>query len=59
VTNQDGSEPEPATAPIHPVAAVIDTCFFGAGNFKPDNVEKLAGRLARRDVKLWIPWTAE
>ena len=53
--DQDGSEPEPATAPIHPVAAVIDTCFFGAGNFKPDNVEKLAGRLARRDVKLWIP----
>jgi len=39
VTDQDGSESEPATAPIHPVAAVIDTCFFGAGNFKPDNVE--------------------
>ena len=34
---------------------MIDTCFFGAGNFKPDNVEKLASRLARRDVKLWIP----
>jgi hypothetical protein len=34
---------------------VIDTCFFGAGNFKPNNVEKLAGRLARRDVKLWVP----
>lgn len=55
MTDQEGSDPEPATAPIHPVAAVIDTCFFGAGNFKPDNVEKLAGRLARRDVKLWIP----
>ncbi|MEE6140420.1 hypothetical protein SKC41_29420 [Mycobacterium sp. 050128] len=55
MTDQDGSEPEPATAPIYPVAAVIDTCFFGAGNFKPDHVEKLADRLARRDVKLWIP----
>jgi hypothetical protein len=55
VTDQDGSEPNPSTAPIHPVAAVIDTCFFGAGNFKPELVEKLAGRLARRDVKLWIP----
>jgi hypothetical protein len=55
VTDQDGSESEPATVPIHPVAALIDTCFFGAGSFKPDNVKKLAGRLARRDVKLWIP----
>ncbi len=51
----DGSKPEPTTAAIHPEAAVIDTCFFGAGNFKPDHVETLAGRLARRDVKLWIP----
>ncbi|WP_071288667.1 hypothetical protein [Mycolicibacterium llatzerense] len=55
MTDHDGSKPEPATESIHPVAAVIDTCFFGAGNFKPDHVETLAGRLARRDVKLWIP----
>ncbi|WP_099041262.1 hypothetical protein [Mycobacterium neglectum] len=55
MTDQDGSETEPATEPIYPVAAVIDTCFFGAGNFKPDSVEKLASRLARRDVELWVP----
>ncbi|TDZ99315.1 hypothetical protein CCUG62472_00553 [Mycobacteroides salmoniphilum] len=34
---------------------MIDTCFFGMGRFRPDLVETLAGRLARRNVRLWIP----
>lgn len=52
---QDGSEPTPPTGSIHPAAAVIDTSFFAAGKFKSELVEKLASRLARRNVKLWIP----
>ncbi|MUL61135.1 hypothetical protein B5P44_00870 [Mycobacterium sp. CBMA 213] len=55
MSDQDGSKPEPETDPIHPVAAVYDTSFFSAGRFKPELIEQLAGRLARRDVTLWIP----
>lgn len=51
----DGSEPTPSTGAIQPGAAVIDTSFFAAGKFKSGLVEKLADRLARRNVKLWIP----
>lgn len=51
----DDSEPTPPTGSIHPAAAVIDTSFFAAGKFKSELVEKLASRLARRNVKLWIP----
>lgn len=55
VTDQDGPEPAPSTRSIHPAAAVIDTSFFASGKFKSEVVETLAGRLARRNVKLWIP----